>query len=130
MRPLRILVVDDNRDFADGIAELLAVDGHGTDVAYSGEEALERWRAGPYDLVCMDLVMPGLDGAETLRAMGKGVVAIAMTAYSLQPMREAALAHGARQVLNKPVDPGVLLELVERLGAERQGAEGAAPAPP
>jgi len=113
MNRLRILVVDDNRDFADGLAEILEGEGYPTDVAYSGEEALEKWRRAPYDFVCMDLVLPGLDGAETLREMGPGVRCIAMTAFSLRRMKEAALEHGAMKVLEKPIDPEELLDVVD-----------------
>lgn len=113
MSGLHILVVDDNRDFADGLAELLQGEGHRAEVAYSGEEALEKWRGGPYDFVCMDLVLPGIDGGQTLARMGPQVRSIAMTAFSFRQLREAALASGAMKVLEKPIDPAELLKIVE-----------------
>jgi two-component system response regulator MprA len=113
MSGLHILVVDDNRDFADGLAELLAGEGHRAEVAYSGEEALEKWRHGPYDFVCMDLVLPGIDGGQTLSRMGPGVRSIAMTAFSFRQIRETALRSGAMKVLEKPIDPGELLAIVD-----------------
>ena len=61
-----ILVVDDDPANADSLALLLQVQGYGVSVARSGQEALQRLRAGPPpDLILLDLLMPGVDGWET-----------------------------------------------------------------
>ena len=68
-RPMRILVVDDNRDVADSLAVLLQMMDFDTCTAYSGNAALEV--AGGYrpDVVVLDLNMPGMDGLQTARSL-------------------------------------------------------------
>jgi DNA-binding response OmpR family regulator len=62
--PMRVLVVDDEIDLADAIARGLRLEGYAVDVAYSGEDAIDKVRLVPYDLVCLDVTMPGIDGIE------------------------------------------------------------------
>lgn len=64
---MRILVVDDETDLADGIAAALRRDSYAVDVAYSGQDALDRLLLNPYDLVLLDLTMPDIDGLEVCR---------------------------------------------------------------
>ncbi len=61
---MRVLVVDDEIDLADAIARGLRLEGYAVDVAYSGEDAIDKVRLVPYDLVCLDVTMPGIDGIE------------------------------------------------------------------
>ncbi|MGQ9600207.1 MAG: response regulator [Anaerolineae bacterium] len=66
-RPARILVVDDEPTPRMAITEGLNLMGYQADEAASGEEALRRLAAQPYDLMLLDLRMPGLDGVEVMR---------------------------------------------------------------
>jgi DNA-binding response OmpR family regulator len=66
---MRILVVDDEIDLADGVAAALRRDSYAVDVAYSGQEALDRLLVNPYDLVLLDLTMPDIDGLEVCRTI-------------------------------------------------------------
>ena len=61
---MRILVVDDEADLVDALARGLRRDGYAVDTATDGEEALAKASWTPYDLVCLDLTMPGIDGLE------------------------------------------------------------------
>jgi DNA-binding response OmpR family regulator len=61
---MRLLVVDDEADLADAVVRGLRREGYAVDVAYDGEEALEKARLTPYDLICLDINMPGMTGYE------------------------------------------------------------------
>lgn len=114
---LRILVVDDNEDAADMLAELLRAWGHDVVAVYDGEAALRAAHGDPPALVLMDIAMPGLDGYATvhrLRAMhpGAGMKVVALTGFG-QPadVRRARDADFDRH-LTKPADHAALRELI------------------
>jgi PAS domain S-box-containing protein len=117
--PLRVLLVDDNADSADGLAMLLDLQGHETRVAYDGESALETARRFRPHAALLDIGMPSMDGYELARRMRaqpetKDTMLVAMTGWGqeedLVRGREAGFAHH----LVKPFDP----EAVERLLAD------------
>ena len=66
---MRILVVDDEPDLVTALERGLKREGYAVDTATSGEEALAKASWNPYDLVCLDLNMPGLDGLEVCDAL-------------------------------------------------------------
>jgi CheY-like chemotaxis protein len=65
----RVLIVDDNRDAADALAQLLRLEGHDAEVAYGGMQALQSAHRQRPDLVLLDLGMPGMDGFEVARRL-------------------------------------------------------------
>jgi DNA-binding response OmpR family regulator len=69
---MRVLVVEDERDLADALAAALRREGYAVDVAYDGDDALVKARVYPYDLVSLDLNLPGTDGREVARALRNG----------------------------------------------------------
>jgi len=62
----KILVVDDERDFADSLGELVERQGYATERVYGGAEAIEKFNSGQYDLVLLDLLMPEVSGWDVL----------------------------------------------------------------
>jgi DNA-binding NtrC family response regulator len=68
MKP-RILIVDDEKDFTEPLSERLALRDYDVSTAFSGEEALEKIKTYNPDVVILDVIMPGLDGIETLRGI-------------------------------------------------------------
>jgi DNA-binding response OmpR family regulator len=66
---VRVLVVEDERDLADAVAAGLRREGYAVDVAHAGDEALVKARVYPYDLILLDLGLPGLGGREVCRAL-------------------------------------------------------------
>jgi DNA-binding response OmpR family regulator len=64
---VRVLVVDDEVDLADAVARGLRREGYAVDVVYSGDDALERISYNQYDLLCLDITMPGTEGTEVCR---------------------------------------------------------------
>jgi DNA-binding response OmpR family regulator len=64
---VRLLVVEDEQDLADAIAFGLRREGYAVDIAYDGDDALVKAAVYPYDLICLDLNLPGVDGREICR---------------------------------------------------------------
>jgi two-component system OmpR family response regulator len=120
---MRVLVVEDHVKLAGQLRRALRGEGMATDVAVSGEDAL--WMAGStaYDVVVLDVMLPGIDGLETcrrLRADGVRAPVLMLTARDALRDRVAGLDGGADDYLTKPF---ALEELVARLRAlARRGA--------
>jgi CheY-like chemotaxis protein/HPt (histidine-containing phosphotransfer) domain-containing protein len=121
-------VTEDNPVNAELLTTLLRKFGHATHVATSGHEALAALERDRFDLVLMDLQMPGLDGIKTTasirqneRGTGRHTPIIAVTAHALQGTRELCLAAGMDDYLAKPIDRHDLFAAIERAVA------GAAP---
>jgi len=120
----KILICEDD-DLYRQVAEAAFAGGdHELSFAQNGDEALSSLEAGPVDLVITDLVMPGKDGLEVIRAIREThsrVPILAMTAglASLkEPLLVAAKALGADDVIQKPFRPPALRERAEALLAK------------
>jgi DNA-binding NtrC family response regulator len=114
----KILVVDDNVELAENLAEILGTVGYEAEVAVSAEAASAALVAGGCDAVITDFKLPGRSGAEliaTLREAGNRVPVVVISAYTDPTMVDSAEAAGAVDVLPKPVDIGRLLGLLEAL---------------
>ena len=111
-RALTILVLDDNADNADALAELLSMDDHKVMVVYSGQEAIDAYRSVPFDLGFFDVMMPGKNGVDSfleIREQRPDAKVYFMTGYSADDLLKKAMAGGALGVFGKPVDlPRVL----------------------
>ncbi|MEO8800330.1 MAG: HAMP domain-containing protein [Polyangiaceae bacterium] len=114
-----VLVVDD--DFRNIFAMSSILEGRGLDVIYAedGHGALEALEKNAVDLVLLDIMMPGMDGYETIVAIRKNdahkdLPIVAVTAKALNEDREKCLEAGANDYLPKPVDPDRLLEIIDR----------------
>ena len=129
---LRILVVDDNRDGADSLSEMLTRMGNETRTAYDGEEGVNV--AGEFrpDVIVLDIGLPKLNGYEACRRIreqsgGKNVVMIAASGWGQPEDRRRAFAAGFDHHLVKPVDPQDLMKLlagVDGLGASVDAGAG------
>ncbi len=118
MLSMRVLVVDDDRDFNEGLAALLTASGHRVESAFSGRDAIERHRDAAFDLALIDVKMPGMNGVESfleIRKIRPAARVIMMTGYSVDQLLRQALQGGAYGVLHKPFEPRQLFELVERV---------------
>ncbi len=119
----RYLVVDDNRAFAENLAEILRDGGDEVAVAEDGPSALRLVRDGArFDAILTDMRMPLMGGAELvheLRRIDPGAAAMVITAYVGDDALAAARREGLLAVLPKPVPPGQVLDLLAR--ARRDG---------
>ncbi|MDB5033385.1 MAG: rpfC [Chlorobi bacterium] len=135
VRPLRVLVAEDNPVNQLLARRVLEKDGHAVVVAENGLLALDLLLAGTFDLVLMDVQMPELDGLQVTRmvrererASGGHVIIIAMTAHALKGDRERCLEAGMDGFIPKPIRFPKLFELMEELTAKDDLPAGAIPA--
>jgi len=129
----RVLVVDDELPVCKSVCKALEREDYSIETALSGEEAIERSRAGPYDVVITDLMMPGISGMELLEAIRKeapGTRVIMITGYPSITSAVEALKNGAFDYIPKPFTPDELRSQVSRALAGRvSGDETRVPAP-
>ena len=113
-----ILIVDDDPDMCETLADILEDQGLDVGIARDGSTAIELMRGGGYDLVLIDIMMPGMNGVETLqqiKAIAPQVTTMIMTGHSqLEGFVSEALWAGVDGVLYKPFDVGAVLEIIER----------------
>jgi len=123
----RVLVVEDNRDAAEGLEMFLDILGHDVRVVHDGASALVEARRQRPDAMIVDIGLPGMDGYEIARAIRTDpelgdLALVALTGYGGDDDKQRALEAGFDHHLMKPVDPGALGRLVGELtGGERTG---------
>lgn len=125
---MRLLVVEDETDLADAVAAGLKRQGYAVDVAYDGETALEKGLVNDYDLVCLDLNLPGVDGLEVcrrLREQAPHTRVLMLTARDAVEDRVAGLDQGGDDYLVKPFDFDELTARVRALLRRDAGRSGA-----
>ncbi|MEJ2719603.1 MAG: response regulator [bacterium] len=107
MATAKVLVVDDEAEFADVIAERMRARGYEVDTAGNGTDGLEKIKDKEYDAVLLDLNMPGLDGMETMKRMlghDNRLQIIILTGYGSVQKGVDAVKQGAVDFLEKPAD--------------------------
>ena len=117
---MRVLVVDDEVELAEAIARGLRREGYAVDVAHDGSDALDRIGINAYDLVCLDITMPVVDGREVCRTMRSMHLdpqprVLMLTARDALDDRVAGLDDGADDYLVKPFAYPELLARVRSL---------------
>jgi DNA-binding NtrC family response regulator len=113
----KILVVDDDRDFRENFQKALINSGFLAEEAISGEEALTKMKSGNYDIVMLDLMMPRMNGLETLREMkrlGHNSKVIMITAFSTVQNAVEAIKQGASDYISKPFKIEELVSIINR----------------
>ncbi len=128
----RILLVDDDRAFRVSTSELLRQDGYEVFQAADAPSADRALAASPFDLVLLDLRMPGLDGMQLLEVMrrrGRSVPVLIVSGFGTVESAVEALHTGADDFLMKPVDPDVLSARVADILARRPTPERVADSP-
>ena len=122
-RPLRILVVEDNRDAADSLRMLLELAGYSVEVAYTGRDGLEIARRFHPQVALCDIGLPGgMDGYDLARALREAEETaeshlIAISGYGQEEDQRQAREAGFDRHLTKPVEPAALMRLLEALPA-------------
>ena len=110
----RALVVDDDRMLARTLGEILELKGWSVNVATSGAEAVNVVAREEFDVVLMDIRMPGMDGVDAFKAMKASrpdIRVILMSAYTAESRIAEAQREGVVRILTKPVDVPTLLQL-------------------
>ena len=122
---MRIFIVDDHRDVAEGLADVLRMHGHEVEVAHNGEQAIRIFKEQDFDIAFMDVMMPGMNGVESfleIRKIKPDAKVVMMTGYSVTQLLDQAIENGAYGVLHKPVSMDEVLELGRAGAVARHGA--------
>jgi two-component system, NtrC family, response regulator HydG len=114
----RVLVVDDDRDHAESVADLLGMRGHAVTVAYSGETGLAMFQGSEFDVTLMDVQLPGMNGVQTffeLRKIKPDAKIIMMTGFSVEHLLAQAVEDGAVGILHKPFAANDVVAMLDRV---------------
>jgi len=120
MERRRILIVDDEKDLVELLSYNLKKEGFSIDASYDGEEALIKLKNNKYDLIILDLMLPGMDGLEILRFIRSQkeishLPVLMLTAKSEETDRIIGLEMGADDYVTKPFSPRELIARVKAL---------------
>lgn len=127
IKPANLLVIDDEESICCLLHEILSERGYHTEIAMTGEDALDKVRRIPFDVILADICLPGLSGIEVLkavRAQGLATQVILISAFATMEMALEALREGAIDLIPKPLpDLDVVARAVERaLGRRHEAA--------
>ncbi len=128
---MRLLIVEDEKRLALSLARGLTAEGYAVDVVHDGREGLHQASEGTYDLVILDIMLPGLNGyrvCAALRAAGHEVPILMLTAKDGEYDEAEGLDTGADDYLTKPFSYVVLVARVKALLRRRRG-QGAGASP-
>lgn len=123
-----ILIIEDEQDLALGVRDALTNAGFQAEIASDGPQGLARLRATPYDLVVLDLMLPGMNGLELLRTLRRerqDVRVLILTAMAEEDDLIEGFQAGADDYMSKPFSPR---ELVARVEAQFRRRDSATPA--
>jgi DNA-binding NtrC family response regulator len=126
MTQRKILIVDDELSVRQSLEGWFREDGFAVEIAEDGKAALAKMHQGPFDIVIVDLKMPGMDGIELqkrVREIDPHAAIIILTAYASVETAVEALKLGAYDYVTKPVDPDDLSHLVGNILKQRALAE-------
>lgn len=118
-----ILIVDDELIVRDSLSKWFKEDGYRVDSAANAAEALKKLQEARWDIMLLDIKMPGMDGIELqkrVKDIDKDIVIIMITAYAAVDTAVQALKEGAFDYVTKPVDPDHLSHLVQNAIRERK----------
>ena len=118
MNRLHVLVVEDDVDLADAIAEALELAGHSPTIANSGTEAVEFYSRRSFDITFMDVQLPYINGVETflsIRKMDPDARVVMMTGYQIDQLLALATDNGAIKVLRKPFAMETILDTLREV---------------
>lgn len=112
----KILLVDDAVEFRNACGTFLTDLGYEVDEAASGEEAIEQIKDAIYDVILLDLIMPGMGGMECLKQLKEAnctAEVIILTGYGTVAAAVQAIKSGAREFIEKPFEPRDLVDKIE-----------------
>jgi DNA-binding NtrC family response regulator len=118
-----IVIVDDEKIVRDSLFHWFEEEGYNVDTAEDAEALLRKFEKGKYDLMLVDMKMPGISGLELLtkvKEIDSGCIFILITAFASVPTAIRALKDGAYDYITKPVDPDELANVVEKALRQKQ----------
>jgi two-component system OmpR family response regulator len=118
----RVLLVDDDEEFVETLAERMRHRDMDVATTTSGKDALEKVSDDPYDVVVLDLLMPGMDGLEALARIKRrrpDVQVILLTGHATVEKSVEAMKTGAMDFIEKPVDLDALTDIIHQAKARK-----------
>ena len=118
----RVLLVDDEKEFVRALAKRLGARGLNVDIAGDGETAVDKVKASDFDVIVLDLAMPGIDGLETLkrlREVNPDLQIVLLTGHGSIKSGVEAMKEGAVDFLEKPAEFSELLTKIQDASAKR-----------
>jgi len=125
--PLRCLVVDDEEAVGEVIGDVLETLGHQAVVVSDGAEAIDRFRAEPFDAVFTDLAMPGMSGwqvAQAVKDAAREVPVFIVTGFGVTLSAEERRAHGVEAIFSKPLKIEDVMDAMAQVARRRDRADG------
>jgi DNA-binding NtrC family response regulator len=122
-KPASILIVDDELSVRDSLTKWFTEDGYMTDAAVDASEALRKLKPGLWDIIFLDIKLPGMDGMELqqrIKGIDPNATVIMITAYATVDTAVKSLKEGAYDYVTKPVDPDYLSHLVANVVKQRR----------
>ncbi len=122
----KVLLVDDEVDFVEVLADRLEARGLSVTRAHNGREALEAARGLTFDAIVLDMAMPGMDGIETLEGLleiNPDLQVILLTGKATLEQAATAIRIGALDLLEKPADLDTLVSKIELAATRRWALE-------
>ena len=119
--PWKILIVDDDVETCANLSDILTDFGHEVCTAHNARDALQRADEQRFDIVLLDLQMPGMDGVDLSRELKRPAptaVAILNTGFADSEMEHRATRSGVSRMLRKPLDIEMLMRLIERVAEQ------------
>jgi DNA-binding NtrC family response regulator len=116
MNSVKTLIVDDHLGMRSTLQDILEDYGFLVSSAASGEEAVKICKENDFDVILMDVRLPGINGVETLKKIkkfSKATRIIMMSAFSMEDLKKKAIQEGALTFLQKPLNIPVVIELIE-----------------
>ncbi|MCB1914228.1 MAG: response regulator [Rhodocyclaceae bacterium] len=127
---LDVLLAEDTEVNQVYLRHTLESAGHRVSIVSDGAAAVARALESAFDVILMDVQMPGMDGfeaTEKLRASGVEVPVVGLTAHAMEGIRDECLSHGMTDYLSKPVRSAELLTLLSRIARAEDAGSGAPP---
>lgn len=118
----KILIVDDEKIVRESLYHWFEEDNYEVETAEDGETALQKYEKGKYDILLVDMKMPGMSGLDLLskvKEIDKDALVILITAFASVPTAITALKNGAFDYITKPVDPDELAHTVKKALEQR-----------
>lgn len=115
--PLRVLLVDDEKEFVQTLSDRLKLRQFASEIAYNGQEALDFTDREDTEVILLDLKMPGIDGIEVLKKIKKSkphIEVIILTGHGSEQDRKTCMESGAFAYLHKPADIDIITETMKK----------------
>lgn len=118
MKPVNVLVIDDEHVICDACHLILSEKGYTVERQWTGKSGVDALRSGNHQIVLLDMMLPDMDGMDVLKTIKKEkpeVCIIVMTGYSTVSNAVKAMKHGAFDYLAKPFTDDELFEAIEKV---------------